>query len=69
MMRMEALKLSEGQAMTLDTTDDSKIVLPKASQPTKYTLDELLVQCDFSVPAPEDLRDWNNMKPVANEVW
>ncbi|MBP7900697.1 MAG: ChpB-ChpS toxin-antitoxin system antitoxin [Gammaproteobacteria bacterium] len=68
-MVLKALKLSAGQAMTLDTTDDGKIVLSKTSQPTKYTLEELLAQCDLSAPQPEELREWDNMKPVGNEVW
>jgi antitoxin ChpS len=68
-MVLKALKLSAGQSMTLDTTDDGKIVLSKASQPTKYTLEELLAQCDLSAPQPEELREWDNMKPVGNEVW
>jgi antitoxin ChpS len=68
-MVLKALKLSAGQSMTLDTTDDGKIVLSKASQSTKYTLEELLAQCDLSASQPEELREWDNMKPVGNEVW
>ncbi len=68
-MVLKALKLTAGQSMRLDTTDDGKIVLSKSSQPTKYTLEELLAQCDLSAPQPEELREWDNMKPVGNEVW
>lgn len=68
-MVLKALKLSAGQAMTLDTTDDGKIVLSKVSQPTKYTLEELLAQCDLSAPQPEELREWDNIRPVGNEIW
>lgn len=51
----------EGQRLTL-----------QAKKPTtrkKYTLNELLQQCDNHAPLPDELKDWESMKPVGNELW
>ena len=34
----------------------------------KYTLEELMAQCDLDAPEPEDMADWNAMPPVGREV-
>ena len=34
----------------------------------KYTLDELLAQCDQSALAPKELEDWDISQPVGNEL-
>lgn len=60
------LGLAAGQAMTLQTLPDGKIVL--ARKP-RYTLGELIAQCDRHAAAPADLRLWGAAKPAGNEVW
>lgn len=60
------LGLSAGRPMTLDTTDDGKIVLARKH---KYVLGDLLAQCDLKAPPPADLSLWDTAKPVGNEVW
>lgn len=60
------LGLSVGHALNLETTADRKIVLtPKR----KYTLAEMIAQCDLSAPPPADMADWDTMKPEGGEVW
>jgi len=34
----------------------------------KYTLQELLDQCDFSLPMSQEDREWDQMKPVGREI-
>lgn len=60
------LGIKAGQAMTLETTGDGKIVLTRKR---RYTLAELLGQCNPKAAPPEDLVLWDNAKPVGGEVW
>lgn len=41
----------------------------KPSIKPKYTLSELMAQCDETAPQHESLCDWDEAKPVGNEVW
>lgn len=60
------LGLAVGHALTLETTADRRIVLtPKR----KYTLAELIAQCDLSAPPPADMADWDRMTPQGGEAW
>jgi antitoxin component of MazEF toxin-antitoxin module len=34
----------------------------------KYTLGELLAQCDENAQIPEELMDWDRLEPVGNEI-
>ena len=34
----------------------------------KYTLDELLAQCDENASVPRDLEEWDMSQPVGNEL-
>ena len=63
---LKDLGLASGQSMTLDTTEDGKIILaPKR----KYTLAELLAQCDAKAAPPADLAAWDRARPVGQEVF
>ena len=62
---LKDLRLSAGQSMTLDTTEDGKIVLARKR---KYVLADLIAQCDPKAPPPADLALWNAAKPVGQEV-
>ncbi|MEW5837464.1 MAG: ChpB-ChpS toxin-antitoxin system antitoxin [Pseudomonadota bacterium] len=63
---LKDLGLAAGQAMSLRTTGDGKIVLARKR---KYTLDDLLAQCDPEAAPPADMELWNAAKPVGQEVW
>ena len=62
---LKDLGLSAGQAMTLDTTADGRIVLARKH---KYSLDELLARCDPKAPVPDDMDAWNAARPVGSEL-
>ena len=63
---LKHLGLASGHAVILNTTADGNIVLaPKR----KYTLAQLIAQCDPKAAPPADLALWEAAKPVGNEVW
>ncbi|MCX7112007.1 MAG: AbrB/MazE/SpoVT family DNA-binding domain-containing protein [Proteobacteria bacterium] len=62
----EALHLSAGQTVTLEQTEQGLLVKPMNK---KYTLDELLAQCDPNAPMPQEMTDWQNSPAVRREVW
>ena len=63
---LKGLRLKAGQAMTLDSTPDGRITLaPKR----RYTLTDLLAQCDPKAAPPADLTLWDNARPVGKETW
>jgi len=37
-------------------------------QAKKYTLSELLQQCDLNASIPEELQDWEMMEPIGREI-
>lgn len=61
----DALALTEGQQLDV-AVDDGRIVLRPAAP--RYTLDELLAQCDFDQPYSEDERAWLDAPPVGREL-
>ena len=63
---LRELNLAAGQVMALDTTTEGDIVL---SPKRKYTLADLLAQCDPKAPPPADLALWDAARPAGNEVW
>jgi len=59
------LGLKAGQSLTMDTTVDGKIVL---SPKRKYTLAELVAQCDPKAKPSTDMAAWDAARPVGQEV-
>ncbi len=62
----ESLHLSAGQSVTLEQTADGLLVRPRTK---KYSLDELLAQCDAKAPLPKDVKEWQDSRATGNEVW
>ncbi|MEJ8847018.1 AbrB/MazE/SpoVT family DNA-binding domain-containing protein [Variovorax rhizosphaerae] len=60
------LGLKSGQTMSLETTSEGNIVL---SPKRRFTLAELVSQCDTKAAPPADMALWEASKPVGNEVW
>jgi antitoxin ChpS len=59
------LGLKAGQALTLGKTKDGLITLaPKR----RYTLAELVAQCDLTAAPPADMAIWDAARPVGQEV-
>jgi antitoxin ChpS len=63
---LKDLGIGVGQKMTLVTTADGKIVL---SPKRRYTLTQLIAQCDVKAQPPVDLALWDVARPVGQEVW
>ncbi len=63
---LKELDIAAGQPMTLDTTTDGKIVLSKK---TKYTLEDLVAQCDMRAPKASDIEIWDAAKAIGTELW
>ncbi len=60
------LGIGPGQPMYLITTADGRIVL---SRKRKYTLSDLVAQCNLKAAPPEDLTLWDQARPAGQEVW
>ena len=60
------LGLKVGQALAVGKSPDGAITLmPKQ----RYTLAQLVAQCDSQAAPPQDMALWENAKPVGQEVW
>ena len=63
---LKDLGLMAGQSMTMHSNPDGTITLaPKR----KYSLKQLLAQCDLKAAPPRDLALWDNARPAGQEVW
>ena len=60
------LGIAAGQHMGLQTTEDGRIVL---SRKRKYTLAEMIDQCDTKAAPPADMALWDRSAPAGQEVW
>jgi antitoxin ChpS len=68
---LDQLRLKAGATVGL-AVDGERLILQPQTGP-RYTLDELLAQCDFSQPlSPEDRgreeREWLDAPPVGREL-
>lgn len=62
---LKDLGLKAGQPMTMGTAPDGTITLvPKR----KYTLSELIAQCDRKAPVPADMVSWDAARRVGQEI-
>jgi antitoxin ChpS len=63
---LDVLRLTAGAQVGL-TVDNGRLVVEPQARP-RYTLDELLAQCDPAAElVPED-RQWLDAKPIGNEL-
>lgn len=65
---LKQLKLSEGDGVDIFASEGNIVIKPLKERP-RYSLDELLAQCDESSELPEELKAWDEAKPVGNEIW
>lgn len=63
---LDALHMGVGQTVSIGI-EGARLVLEPRRRP-KYTLDELLSQCDFSLPAADEDREWLDVPPVGEEL-
>lgn len=60
------LGIAAGQHMSLQTTEDGRIVL---SRKRKYSLAAMIAECDPKAAPPADLGLWDHAVPAGQEVW
>lgn len=60
------LKVSLGDKLSVNIQPEG--VLLKAAYP-KYSLTELIAQCDTSAPDSADMHSWGKVNPIGREAW
>ena len=65
---LKKLNLKEGDLVDIRDDEGRIIIVPNRIK-RKYTLTELLAQCDESAPMPQELIDWDNTPEEGNEKW
>ena len=63
---LDLLQLEAGSSVGLAVTNGRLVVEPMTRP--RYTLDELLTQCDAAAPINTQDRDWLDSQPVGNEL-
>jgi antitoxin ChpS len=63
---LDVLRLHAGAAVAL-SIDEGQLVVEPQVRP-RYTLDELLAQCDASADPTVEDREWLDGKPVGGEL-
>ncbi|MDR5839144.1 AbrB/MazE/SpoVT family DNA-binding domain-containing protein [Caballeronia sp. LZ034LL] len=63
---LEQVHLALGDKLVVEIRPEGIMLAP--ARP-KYSLDQLIAQCDTKAPLPEDLADWSNIKPAGREAW
>ncbi len=63
---LDELGLSANTKLEVSVEDGRLVAVPKARP--KYTLDELLAQCDLDAPWSEEEREWMDAPSVGNEI-
>lgn len=61
----DALGLAAGA--TLDVTAEKGRLIARPSRP-KYTIDQLIENCDPAAPFPDEAREWIDAPPVGREA-
>ncbi len=63
---LEELHLKVGAEVELKVSENTLVVKPRKRK--KYTMKELLDQCDFSLPISEEEQEWLDLRPVGGEL-
>ena len=63
---LDLLQLEAGATVGL-AVDGERLVIQPQTKP-RYTLDELLAQCDAHAPLRKKDREWINLAPVGREL-
>lgn len=63
---LEQINASVGGSLKADLRPDGLLLTPARR---KYSLDDLVAQCDPKAPMPTDLAAWGEIKPVGREAW
>ena len=63
---LELLELQAGSSVGLAVADGRLVIEP--IRPPRYTLDELLAQCDASAAVSDEDRQWLDGQPTGHEL-
>jgi antitoxin ChpS len=63
---LDVLHLAAGAKVGL-VVDNGRLVVEPAARP-RYTLEELLAQCDASIEISAEDREWLDARPVGDEL-
>ena len=63
---LEGLDLQVNAQVGLSVSDGRLIVEPHPRR--RYTLEELMTQCDLSAPMTDEEREWLEAEPVGREI-
>ncbi|MDR3522517.1 MAG: AbrB/MazE/SpoVT family DNA-binding domain-containing protein [Acetobacteraceae bacterium] len=63
---LDALHLQAGAKVGLEVENGRLIIVPETRP--RYTLDELLAQCDPNAPDDAEAREWIDNKAVGSEL-
>lgn len=64
---LKQMGISLGDTLSMDITEVGLLLKPVQKKP-RYTLAELIAQCDPSAPESADMADWQATTPVGREV-
>jgi len=63
---LDLLNLHAGSVVAMDV-DGERLVIQPRKKP-RYTLEDLLAQCNAETPIPSEDRQWIEMGPVGDEL-
>jgi len=63
---LDVLQLAAGAKVGL-AVDNGRLVVEPSARP-RYTLDELLAQCEINAEITEEDQEWLNARPVGREL-
>jgi antitoxin ChpS len=63
---LRSLQLSVGSSLTAEQVKGKLILTPAAK--SRYSLTELMAQCDSKAPPPADMETWVGMNAVGKEI-
>jgi antitoxin ChpS len=63
---LDLLHLEAGGVVDI-AIDGTRLVIEPRARP-RYTLDELLEQCDAGAPLTDEDRSWNELAPLGREL-
>lgn len=63
---LDTLGVAANAKLDLMVEDGRLVAIPRKRP--KYTLEELMAQCDLDAPWSEEEREWLDMKPVGREI-
>lgn len=63
---LDLLKLAAGAKVDIDVRDGRLVIEPRARP--RYSLSDLLAQCDETASSSTEDRAWINAKPVGSEL-